>query len=126
MAKLLALMGFIAVFLAACDGDVESPTMTQRWNEMEIHVETRPSPPSPGMAEIVVMVTEAGGKPVHDLIVSLRTADADPWIQAIQDGHLGAYRRAAKIGIGERSLLQIKIKRGQDENVLRFPLQLAD
>jgi len=93
---------------------------------MEIRIETRPSPPRSGLVEILAIVTGPHGAPVHDLIISMRTADGDPWVQAIQDGHLGVYRRAAKIGIGERSVLQLQIQLGMEQDLLRFPLKLAD
>ena len=98
--------------------------MKQRWQDMEVHIETRPTPPRPGMAEILAIATRTGGKPAYDLIISLRTSDTDPWVQAIQDGHLGVYRRAAKLDVGERATLQIKIQYGKEETVLHFPLKL--
>jgi len=127
MAKLLVL-GFIAtaIFLVACGDGAALPSPAQHWKEMEIHIETRPSPPRPGLVEILAIVTGPHGEPVPDLIVSMRTADGDPWVQAIQDGHLGVYRRAAKLGTGERSVLQLQVQRGNELNLLRFPLKLSD
>ena|SRR5208283_4573986 len=126
MARSLNLIGFIAAILIACSYDTTPPSPPQHWKEMEIRIETRPSPPRSGLVEILAIVTGPHGAPVHDLIISMRTADGDPWVQAIQDGHLGVYRRAAKIGIGERSVLQLQIQLGMEQDLLRFPLKLAD
>ena len=47
------------------------------------------------------------------------------WVQAIQDGNIGVYRRAIDIGDGESIALQVRLKQGADEKVLLFPLKLA-
>jgi len=126
MIKLLTGLTLVAAFFSACGSDDGSPIAAQNWQGINIRVETRPSPPVAGMAEILVIATKPEGKPAYDLLVSLRTSDTDPWIQSIQDGHLGVYRRAAKLDVGERSTLQVKIQRGQEETVLYFPLKLSD
>jgi hypothetical protein len=108
--------------VGACGGEPAAPLPTQRWLDNEVRVETRPSPPQPGTAEILVIISDRRGQPVYDLIVSLRTADRDPWVQSIQDGHVGVYRRAARLDAGERSVLQVQIQRGETRDVLRFPL----
>jgi len=114
----------IAIFLASCSGDIAPASPPQHWKDVEIHIETRPTPPSPGVVEILIIVTGPHGEPVHDLIISMRTADGDPWVQAIQDGHIGVYRRAAKLATGERSVLQLQIQRGEELKLFRFPLKL--
>ena len=75
--------------------------------------------------EFLVMVTGEHGRPVYDMIVSLRTDDHDEWKQAIQDGQVGVYRRAAEVEPGTRSVLQVQIKHDGTQSVLRFPLNLA-
>lgn len=87
-----------------------------------MRVESRPSPPRTGMNEFLVMTTGERGRPVYDLIVSLRTDDHDEWKQAIQDGQVGVYRRAAEVAPGIRSTLQVQIRRNDVESTLRFPL----
>jgi len=42
-----------------------------------------------------------------------------------QDGHVAVYRRSALVGLGERSVLQVQIKCGDDETVLHFPLTVV-
>jgi hypothetical protein len=109
--------------LAACGGSepvAEIPA--QKWLDADVRVESRPSPPKPGMNEFLVLVTGERGRPVYDLVVSLRTDDNDPWKQAIEDGRVGVYRRAVEVEPGTRSTLQVQIRRNDAESVLRFPL----
>lgn len=115
---------FFLVLLVACGGDRVADTQPQKWQDAEVRVESRPSPPRPGVNEFLVIVTGERG-PIHDVMVSVRTDDQDQWIQAIQDGEVGVYRRAAKVAPGTRSVLQVQMKRNGVEGVLRFPLSLS-
>lgn len=92
---------------------------------MDVRIETHPNPPLAGMSEIVVIVTGPHGKPTHDLIISLRGNESMPWVQAIQDGFIGVYRRAVDIGEGETVVLQVRLQQGTEQKVLLFPLKLA-
>jgi len=114
----------LLVLLAACGSDQVSDTQPQRWQGAEVRVESRPSPPRSGVNEFLVIVTGERG-PIHDIMVSIRTDDQDQWIQAIQDGEVGVYRRAAKVAPGTRSVLQVQLKRNGAEGILRFPLNLS-
>lgn len=94
---------------------------------MDVRIETHPNPPLAGMSEIVVIVTGERGKPIPDLTVSLRGSDSMPWVQAIQDGYIGVYRRAIDLG-GEGvggSGVQVRLQRSDEQTVLLFPLKLA-
>ena len=113
---------FLLEALSACSGDQAVDIPVQKWHEVEVRVEVRPSPPRAGMSEFLVMTTGERGRPVYDLIVSLRTNDQDEWKQAIQDGQVGVFRRAVDVEPGARSVLQVQIKRKDEEGVLRFPL----
>jgi hypothetical protein len=115
---------FLLVLLVACGRDQVADTQPQKWQGAEVRVESRPSPPRSGVNEFLVIVTGERG-PIHDIMVSIRTDDQDQWIQAIQDGEVGVYRRAAKVAPGTRSVLQVQIKRNGAEGVLRFPLNLS-
>lgn len=115
---------FFLVLLSACGGEKIADTKPQKWQGAEVRVESRPSPPRTGKNEFLVIVTGERG-PVHDIMVSVRTDDQDKWVQAIQDGDVGVYRRAAKVAPGTRSVLQVQIKRDGTEGVLRFPLNLS-
>jgi hypothetical protein len=118
-------MTFFLLGLAACNDTIEpSPIPMQHWKEMDIQIETHPNPPLEGMSEVVVIVTSRG-KPVHDLIISLRADDSAPWVQTIQDGYIGVYRRGVSVGFDENAVLQVLLQRGQEKKVLFFPLKLA-
>jgi hypothetical protein len=125
--KLLAiLLSIIATGLAACnDGGEPLSIPVQHWKEMDVRIETHPNPPLAGMSEIVVIVTGPHGKPTQDLTVSLRGNESMPWVQAIQDGFIGVYRRAVDIGDGETLVLQVRLQQGTEQKVLLFPLKLA-
>lgn len=116
---------FFLLLLAACGGERRvADTQPQKWQGAEVRIESRPSPPRPGKNEFLVIVTGERG-PIHDIMVSVRTDDQDQWVQAIQDGDIGVYRRAAQVAPGTRSVLQVQIKRNGAEGVLRFPLNLS-
>jgi hypothetical protein len=112
-------------FLSACAAPADVDTPPQKWQDLEVRVETRPSPPAAGMNEFLVIATGERGRPAYDLVVSLRTSEDDPWKQAIQDGQVGVYRRAAELQAVSRTALQVQIRRGAAAGVLRFPFTPA-
>ena len=122
----IALVFSMAGILPACSDGPDVIIPPQKWEGMDVRVESRPSPPRTGMNEFIVMLTGERGRPIYDVIVSLRTDDHDAWTQAIQDGQLGIYRRAVEVEPGSRSILQVQIKGSNTESVLRFPLALAN
>lgn len=93
---------------------------------MVVRIETHPNPPLAGMSEIVVIITGPHGRPAGDLTVSLRGNDAMPWVQAIQDGFIGVYRRAIDIGEGGTAVVQVRLEQGSVQKVLLFPFKLAE
>ena len=116
----------LLALLTACGGEPAiSNIPAQQWEGMTVQVETRPSPAEVGMDEVLVVVTEQNGKPGSDVMVSLRSSDRDQWIQAIEDGGLGVYRRAVALAPGERSVLQVQLKRNGRTSVLRFQLKVT-
>jgi hypothetical protein len=124
--RLPVLLSLLVINLAACsDGSEQLSIPSQHWKEADVRIETHPNPPLAGMSEIVVIVTGPRGRPIQDLMVSLRGNDSMQWVQAIQDGHIGVYRRAIDIGDGESVALQVRLQQGMDEKVLLFPLKLA-
>lgn len=98
----------------------------QHWKDADIRIETHPNPPIAGMSEIVVIVTGVRGRPVYNLIVSLRSDDTMPWVQAIQDGQIGVYRRAVDVKAtnGDEAVLQVRLQQGEEQKSLLFPLKL--
>jgi hypothetical protein len=125
--KLLAAsFALLVAGLAACnDGGAAYQIPVQHWNSADVRIETHPNPPIAGMSEIVVIVTGPRGRPISDLTISLRGNESMPWVQAIQDGFIGVYRRAVDIGDGEAVELQVKLQQGNEQKVLFFPLKLT-
>ncbi len=116
------LAGLAFGLLTACGADTAQNQPPQRWQNLDVQIESRPNPPRAGMNEFLVMVNDSRGRPAHDLVVSLRSGDADPWKQAIQDGQVGVYRTAVKIEPGANPVLQVQLQGKDAEGVLRFPL----
>jgi hypothetical protein len=115
------------VCLGSCSVGPEAQAIpSQRWKDVEVRFDTRPSPPHAGMTEVLLIITGAHGIPAHDLIVSLRSSDRDEWKQTIQDGQIGVYRRAVEVRAGERSVVQVQLQRGAEQGILYFPLKLID
>ncbi len=110
--------------LAACGGNTAQDLPPQHWHDLEVSVESRPSPPRPGANEFLVMVTNSRGRPAYNLVVSLRTQDSEAWKQAIEDGQVGVYRTAVKIEPGAAAVLQVQVRAQDGEGVLKFPLQV--
>lgn len=117
-----AAAALLLAMLAACSGSHAQDPPPQRWQDAEVRVESRPSPPHAGMNEFLVMVTNSRGKPAHNLVVSFRANDHDDWKQAIQDGEMGVYRRAVRMEARPDSALQVQISGGGAEGVLYFPV----
>src|SRR5271169_1192715 len=114
-------MAALGLVLCGCSGATQD-TPTVNWRDLHVHVESRSYGPIPGMKELLVFVNRNGVLPAWDCRVDLRTSDADPWKQAIEDGRVGVYRRAAKVDDGEHSMLQVRISAEGNETVLHFPL----
>ena len=117
-----AALPLVALALYGC-GTSTQDTPNQIWRDLLVHVEIRSYGPVSGMKELLVFVNRNGSQPAWDCRVELRTSDADPWVQAIEDGRVGVYRRAAKVDAREHSVLQVWIHAEGNETVLRFPLQ---
>ncbi|MGC1387455.1 MAG: hypothetical protein WA807_05545 [Steroidobacteraceae bacterium] len=111
----------LGLALCGCSGPAQD-TPTVNWRDLQVHVESRSYGPIPGMKELLVFVNRHGALPAWDCRVELRTSDADPWKQAIEDGYVGVYRRAAKVDAGEHSVLQVRISAEGSETVLHIPL----
>jgi hypothetical protein len=117
-----AALPVMVLALCGCSGDTQD-SPTENWRDLQVHVESRSYSPIPGMRELLVFVNRDRVLPAWDCRVDLRTSDADPWKQAIEDGHVGVYRRAAKVDEREHSVLQIWIRAEGSETVLRIPLR---
>jgi len=124
--KIKYLWPVLLLMLSACGEGADADIPVQKWQKLVVQVETRPSPPETGMDEILVVVTDERGRPGNGLVVSLRSSDQDRWVQAIEDGGLGVYRRAVALAPGERSVLQVQLKTKDAESILRFPLEVRN
>lgn len=113
------LLGLV-LLLAACGGSAPSLPV-QNWEDVQVEVETRPPLLEPGMNEFVVIATR-GKRPASDLIVSIAINDTERWHQAIQDGHVGAYRRAVRVPDPVNDVLFVRIEHDNRQGILRFPL----
>jgi len=124
---LYTLISLIAMAsLAACgEGNEGNPIPVQHWKDADVRIETHPNPPLAGMSEIVIIITGPRGRPMPDLSVAIRGKDSSPWVQAIQDGMIGVYRRAVDIGDGDAAVLQVRLQHGTEEKILLYPLKLA-
>jgi hypothetical protein len=112
----------LALAVSGCSGGTQD-SPTENWRDLQVHVESRSYGPIPGMKELLVFVNRNRVLPAWDCRVDLRTSDADPWKQAIEDGRVGVYRRALKVDEREHSVLQIWIRAEGNETVLRIPLK---
>lgn len=112
--------------LTACGNNTQRLVIpVQHWKQMNVSLDTHPNPPLAGMSEVVVIVTGPHGKPIQDLTVSLRSNDAMPWVQAIQDGYIGVYRRALDIGEGDKTRVQVRLDQGAEQKILLYSLKLS-
>ena len=123
--KTLLLVAMFTLSLAGCGGGEGYALPVQHWKGVDIRVETHPNPPQAGMAEIVVIITGLHGRPIPDISVSLRGNDSLQWVQAIQDGMIGVYRRAINIGEGKEVGLQVRLQNQGEEKILIYPLKLV-
>jgi len=115
-----------ALLLGACGpADTAGQIGTQRWGNFDVAVELRPSPPREGHNEVVVIVSGERHRPVYDALVFVRSEKEQPWVQAIQDGHVGVYRRAVLFRHRADPALQVRLQRGDDQAELVFPLHFA-
>ena len=112
--------------LAACsNGQDASQIGTQKWGTYDVAVEVRPTPPRRGHDEVVVIISGDHHRPVYDAIVDVRADPEQTWVQAIEDGHVGVYRRAVFFRQGPVASLQVRLQRAGTQSVLEFPVTLA-
>ncbi|TPW16859.1 MAG: hypothetical protein FD130_887 [Halothiobacillaceae bacterium] len=111
----------LAIVATACTDDVPH-LPPQNWKNITITVETRPPVLAKGMNEFLIITSDDQRRPVHDLIVTLQIRGHEKRHQAIQDGHVGAYRRAVPVQDPANDVLIVKLQRGEESGLLEFPL----
>lgn len=126
---------FIVFLLASCTTEIPtSPSVV--WDEYTIRLESRPPIIEKGMIELLTLVDYEEKGRGWDLIVYYRMGPAGRWIQAMQDGHTGVYRRAMMVTDPIADVLHVHVKRKQSreemaakvprkEILLEFPLDYS-
>jgi hypothetical protein len=125
------LLVLLAPLAAACMREDAAGVFTagQPWESRDVLVEVRAHGEAAsdaianGRNEVVVGITAEHRRPVFDAMVELRAVPGGAWVQAIEDGHVGVYRRAVDFGADARNAtLEVRLRReGETEAVLRFP-----
>lgn len=110
----------------ACARDDASPWPPQKWEDITVRLETRPLRiTSPGMVEFLVVATREPRGPAHNLLVYIRTDQGGKWHQAIQDGHLGVYRRALAVRDPATDVLEVRIEYDNRVGTMHFPIAVS-
>ncbi len=94
--------------------------------DITIEVETRPARVEEGMIEFLIIATRQPRRPAHNLLVFISIDDTGAWTQAIQDGHMGVYRRALPITDPANNVLNVRIRYDDRERTLEFPLAQSE
>jgi len=113
------------LFISACSGErMKMPA--QQWDNTTFEVETRPTRAVSGMNEFLVIASR-NGKRVSEIIVSIQIMGTGEWRQAIQDGHIGVFRRSLFVRNPKEHSLLVRVRHADQENkeetILEFPLR---
>ena len=108
--------------LSGCGRDSAYVLGPKQWKDISVFVEIRPTPPIVGMNEFLVVATHTDGKPAYEYVVSVKTSQMTEWVQAIQDGHSGIYRRAVRIDDTRSDELEVMFKAQNGAGHLVFPI----
>ncbi|MGD8567678.1 MAG: hypothetical protein PVJ39_06300 [Gammaproteobacteria bacterium] len=114
----------LAVAATGCGKGNAYILVPQHWNNTEFVVEIRPGAPTRGMNEFVVVATDRDGVPGYQYVVSIKMASDNQWVQMIQDGHSGVYRRAIAVHDPANDILDMQVKHSDKDlqTVLQYPL----
>ncbi len=119
--RILCVLLFCSL-LYGCGREGIAPYPPQIWEDLIIEVETRPARVDVGMMEFLVIASRQPRRPAHNLLVFISIDDTGIWQQAIQDGHMGVYRRALQVTDPENNVLNIRIRYDDRERTMHFPL----
>ena len=125
----------IIAILSACTTEIPT-TATTKWGDYTFRLEARPPIITKGMVELLTIVDFQENLRGWDLILYYRIGPTGRWVQAIQDGHTGVYRRAMKIKDPETDVLYLHVKKNQtpeekvknqkrQETVITYPLNYS-
>ena len=130
MKKLISVLS-LALLLAACSGEIPRSQVKQ-WKEYTFYVESRPPVVTRGMNEFLFVGNFKQRGRAHSLIVGFRIGPEGKWIQAVQDGHTGVYRRAMMVNDPNADVLYVHVReKGEEiqdkgEILLTFPLNYSE
>jgi len=133
MNKLILLCALL--FITSCTTEIPT-SPTTKWGDYTFRLEARPPVIVEGMIEMLTIVNYKEKLRGWDLILYYRIGPTGKWVQAIQDGHTGVYRRAMKINDPASDVLHVHVKRNQTpeekeknearkETVIEFPLDYS-
>ena len=105
---------FIALLLGGCTGEIPSSEEKQ-WKDYTVHIESRPPVIVEGMNELLLLANYKVKGRAHNLIVYFRMGPQGKWVQAMQDGHTGVYRRALRVEDPETDVLYVHLKEKDPE-----------
>ena len=110
--------------IVAC-GRGDAYLLGPQWlGDVEVYVESRPGKPTVGMNEFLVVATHKDHKPAYQYVISISVKGSDKWIQTIQDGYSGVYRRATRISDPTVDVLAVKLEKSDKTEILYFPLNI--
>ena len=110
--------------LLACTTEIPT-TPEQKWGEYTFRLEARPPIITKGMIELLLISNFKEKLRGWDLVVYYRIGPTGKWVQAIQDGHTGVYRRAMRINDPETDVLYVHVKKKDKEVVFEYPLNYS-
>jgi len=111
----------LVMLLVACSSDGGWSPPQQTWEDLGIHIETRPTVLRPGMNEFLVIANSQQHTFTSDLMVDVRTENSD-WKQAIPDGALGVFRRALPVRDVQHDHLYVRLTRRGEQHDMIFNL----
>ncbi len=112
----------LTLLLASCSLDGASwSAPPQVWNDLSIHVETRPTVLRPGMNEFLIIANRQQHGFSSDLMIDVRTENSG-WKQAMPDGALGVFRRALLVRDVQTDHLYVRLHRKGKQYEMVFAL----
>jgi len=125
------LLALLCLGLSACFGDQAQQSPLQYWQGIEFSVETRPNPAKVGINEVLIVATRPPRQPEYNLLVSIRMREDESWVQGIQDGHTGIFRRGLAMREPGPQTLRVQVQRvdssgpsASEKTVFAFPIMV--
>jgi len=113
MKKIFAVIT-ICLLIVSCGGDVPKSDVKQ-WKDYDFHVESRPPIVEVGMNELLFLGNYKKRGRADSLIVYYRMGEDGKWVQAMQDGLTGVYRRAMMVKDPTSDVLHVHVREKGEE-----------